>query len=110
MAQVQHRARSALDTGPRPFPSPWTSILEWQVSRVAVARESGAGWSAEHRDQMTAVLDAWRSAEHSLTSHLESGPERDRLRLQVAHLRAKYHCLFEAASDAPAGPSRRPTD
>ena len=59
---------------------------------------------------MTAVLDAWRSAERSLTSRLESGSERDRLRLQVVHLRAKYHSLFEAVSDAPADYARRPTD
>jgi hypothetical protein len=59
---------------------------------------------------MTAVLDAWRSAERCLAMHLESGPERDRLRVQVTCLRTKYHLLFETTSRTTTDWARRPTD
>jgi hypothetical protein len=110
MAQVQHRARASLDGAREPLPGPFPTLIEWHVRQVAGTRDSALGWPAQDGGQMTAVLDAWRSAERSLAMHLESGPERDRLRFQVACLRAKYHCLFEATPDASTDCALRPTD
>lgn len=109
MAEVQHR-HLTMDAARRPLRASNSTINEWQVSRVAVAPDAGPAVRDGSGREMTAVLDAWRSALRSLAMHLESGPERDRLMVQVTHLRAKYHCLFEAALDAHAYSARRRSD
>ncbi len=109
MAQVQHRVRSSVGSEREPLPGPFPTLIE-HVRRVVGTRELASGWPAQDGGQMTAVLAAWRSAERSLAMHLESGPERDRLRVQVTHMRARYHLLFEATLGATTDPAPRRTD
>ena len=84
MAQSHHRVTQVVSGLPRAFDGSHAAIIEWQVVRTAPT-------------EMAAVLAAWRSAERALGDHIEDGPERARLKLQINRLRAKYHHLFEAA-------------
>jgi hypothetical protein len=99
MAQ-SHQGVTLVSSHPGPaFDGSYAAIIHWQIADAA----SNTGSFLESlvlSGDITAVLAAWRSAERCLSDHLEVGPERARLKLQITHLRARYHHLFDAAADA----------
>jgi len=97
MAQSHHGVNQVSPDVRHAFDSSYSAIIEWHVTGTAFQ----TGSAVERlfvRPEMAAVLAAWRAAERSLGNHLETGPERARLKLQLVHLRTKYHQLFEAGS------------
>jgi hypothetical protein len=109
MAQSPRRVTLARGSTGVPLESSFAATIRWQVANAALAQETAPN-RLDVVDQTAAVLAAWRSAERSLSDHLEAGPDRDRLRGQVMYLRAKYQRLIEAEADSDHAAALSGTD